>query len=112
MDIQLQYLHMDKQEVEKLLQWQENNKIFNRKYSDQIKMMVLYQEQLKIFGILFIYSFNIDILGNILNRKTKDFQLNHHLHKSIINKSKIYLIHLQGFYIVDGTQLMDSLSKI
>jgi hypothetical protein len=61
MDIQLQYLHMDKQEVEKLLQWQENNKIFNRKYSDQIKMMVLYQEQLKIFGILFIDSFNIDI---------------------------------------------------
>lgn len=43
---------MDKLGVVKLIQWQENNKIFNNKYSNQIKMMVLFREQLKTYGTI------------------------------------------------------------
>lgn len=42
---------MDKPVVVKPLQWPVNKKIFNKKFLNPIKMMELFQEQSKIYGI-------------------------------------------------------------
>ena len=75
---------MVKQAVEKHTQWQEYKTSLTMKYSNQIKTMALYPEQLKIYGKKIIY------IGNYLNLPMKNIQSKRHLPRFIINKSEIF----------------------
>jgi hypothetical protein len=72
-----QYLHMDKQDLERLIQWQENNKFSKDKYINQIQVKVLYQEPFNSYG----KKLN-NIKVNILSKQV--------ILKYIISKLKIY----------------------
>jgi hypothetical protein len=99
MDIQSLYLPMVRQDLEKHIQWQVSSKNYRMRNIYMMKKMVLFQEQLIIYG-------------DLLLKEMKNTPLKPHFAKFIMNRLRICLIPLLVCFIVDGIVLMDSLLKI